>query len=57
MTEQPSIYKRAPREGGYTVVTCPDYPGFSMMLKPGEDDTELNAAFVLFLAYHDAELR
>lgn len=56
-TEQPSIYKRASREGGYTFVTCPDYPGFSMMLQPGEDDIALNAAFVLFLAYHDASIR
>jgi len=46
----PSIYKREPREDGYTFVTCPDFPGFSYMLKPGEDDTSMNAVFVQFLA-------
>ena len=27
-----------PREAGYSVVSSPDLPGFSMMLEPGETD-------------------
>jgi hypothetical protein len=46
----PSIYKREPREGGYTFVTCPDFPGFSFMLEPGQDEAAMNSIFVQFLA-------
>jgi hypothetical protein len=46
----PTIFKREPREGGYTLVTAPDFPGFSMMLEPGENDVELNTCFLIFLA-------
>lgn len=52
MSEQPSIYKREAREGGYTFVTCPDFPGFNFMLEPGQDDTAMNSVFVQFLAYN-----
>lgn len=51
MNEQPSIYKRVPRGAGYTFVTCPDFPGFSFMLEPGQDDAAMNSIFVQFLAY------
>ena len=58
MTESmPSIYTRNPREGGYTFVTCPDYPGFSYVLNPGEDDSAMNAIFVQFLAINNEALR
>lgn len=50
----PSPFKRGSREGGYTFVTAPDYPGFSFMLSPDEDDTELNATFVKFIAINNA---
>ena len=30
------LFVKAPREGGYTFVTCPDLPGWSAMLQPGE---------------------
>ena len=51
VSEQLSIYERHPRESDYTFVTCPDFPGFSFMLEPEQDDSEMNAAFVQFLAY------
>lgn len=40
-----------PREGGYTFVKATDWPGFSFMLRPGEDDKEMMEAFRVFRRY------
>jgi hypothetical protein len=48
-------FTRSGREGGYTFVTAPDYPGFNFMQVPGENDRELNEAFDLFADYVDAD--
>lgn len=40
-----------PREGGYTFVTAPDWPGFSFMKEPGEDDADLWRVFKVFRQY------
>lgn len=50
MSDMPSIYKRELRADGFTFVTCPDYPWFSFVLEPGEDDAKMNAVFVQGLA-------
>ena len=42
-------FERWSREGGYTFVTHPDYPGFSFLLLPGEGDHELNKSFGIYL--------
>ncbi len=50
MKESPSIFVRSPREGGYTYVTTPVFRGFTFLLEPGENDIELNRAFLIYLA-------
>jgi hypothetical protein len=49
MTDRP-VFERHPREGGYTYITAPGYPGFSVLLEPGEDDTPLNESWDVYFA-------
>jgi hypothetical protein len=43
------LFKAEPREGGYTFITAPGFPGFNLMLKPGEDNGGLLAIFAEFV--------
>ena len=45
------------REGGYIYITCPELPGFTFMLEPGEDQnirTFIGAIGEPLMAYLDA---
>lgn len=48
----------APREGGYSLVSSPDLPGFAIMLEPGESDdiqSLIDALTAPLKAYLEAE--
>jgi hypothetical protein len=48
------------REGGYTFVRSPEFPGFTFMLEPGEEKdlrTVMDALYEPLVAFLEAELR
>lgn len=49
------IFKSEPREGGYTFVTAPDFPGFNAMLAPGESIGDEHIRALIMLVALDTE--